>query len=71
MRHVNGLLAVAVSKRHDYVHRLDLAISIAVTILHRILGVELEFEQGEPERRRHGVRPGNIAIESDRNEAAR
>ena len=71
MCHVYGLFALTtVLERYRNFDQIDVPVFIAVTILHRIVRVELELEQRQSERCRDGVGPGDVLVESDRDEVS-
>ncbi len=71
MRHVDGLLAVVRLERHRNLDPFDVAVLFTIAVLHRVFGVEFELEQCQTERRRYGMRPGDVLVESDHDKASR
>ncbi len=70
MRHIDAALTVAFCERYRNRHHVDVAELVAIAILHRVFRVEFKLKQGHTERRRYGVRPSDVLIESDSDKAS-
>ncbi len=70
MCHVNALRAIAFRKRHRNLDYFDVAVLVAIAILHRVFRVEFQLKQRHTERRRYGVRPGDVLVEPDRDKVS-
>ena len=71
VRHVYDAGFIAFGCRNGHLDPLDVAELLAVAILHRVIGVQLQIEQGQPESSRYRVGPGDVLIESNGDEVAR
>ena len=71
VRHVDDTLSVTVCRRNRYLDCLDVPVFLTVAVLHRIIRIQFEFEQGEAQSGRYRVRPCDVAIEANGDEAAR